>query len=98
MEQYKALIIYTISDGDKRKSFEEQLAHNGFESLDNQSIYGLPLEEYRMKVQMVKAYFRVYSRKHLDENDSVCFIEAKMNTERKLIGMLKTDLLKDETL
>lgn len=98
MEQYKALIVYTISDNDKRKSFEEQLKNNGFESLENQSAYGLPLEEYNMKVQMAKAYFRVYSRKYLDENDTICFIEAKMNPERKLIGMLKTDLLKDETL
>lgn len=98
MEQYKALIVYTISDSDKKKSFEEHLKDNGFEPLDNQSVFGLPLEEHHMKVQMTKAYFRVYSQKYLDENDTVCFIEAKMNPERKLIGMLKTDLLKDETL
>lgn len=97
MEEYKALIMYAISDDGIRKSFEEQLENNGFERLGNHA-YGLPLEEYRIKVQAVKAYFRVYSRKHLAEYDSACFIEARINRERKLTGMLKTDLLKEELL
>lgn len=98
MEQYKALIIYDISDDSIRNSFEQQLENNGFEKIGNQSVYGLHLEEYRIKVQMIKAYFRVYCRKHLEENDTVCFFEARINQEQKLIGMLNTDLLRDEIL
>ena len=63
MSQYKALIIYSISNDQSKKSFEEELEKYGLERLGEQNIFVLPLEEYRTKVQAFKAYLRVYSRK-----------------------------------
>lgn len=95
MSQYKALIIYSISNDQSKKSFEEELEKYGLERLGEQNIFVLPLEEYRTKVQAFKAYLRVYSRKHLDSQDTVLFVESRMNEDRTLTTMLQTDLLRD---
>lgn len=95
MSQYKALIIYSISNDQSRKSFEEELEKYGLERLGEQDIFALPLEEYRTKVQAFKAYLRAYSRKHLDSQDTVLFVESRMNEDRTLTTMLQTDLMKD---
>jgi hypothetical protein len=95
MSQYKALIIYSISNDQSKKSFEEELEKYGLERLGEQNIFVLPLEEYRTKVQAFKAYLRVYSRKHLDSQDTVLFVESRMNEDRTLTTMLQTDLMRD---
>jgi hypothetical protein len=95
MSQYKALIIYSISNDQSKKSFEEELEKYGLERLGEQDIFALPLEEYRTKVQAFKAYLRAYSRKHLDSQDTVLFVESRMNEDRTLTTMLQTDLMKD---
>ena len=55
MKQYKTLIIYTISNDQSKKSFEEELEKYGLERVGEQGIFALPLEEYRTKVQAFKA-------------------------------------------
>ena len=70
MSQYKTLIIYTISNDQSKKSFEEELEKYGLERVGTQDIFALPLEEYRTKVQAFKAYLRAYVRKHLDSQDT----------------------------
>lgn len=95
MSQYKALIIYSISNDQSKKSFEEELEKYGLERLGEQDIFALPLEEYRTKVQAFKAYLRAYSRKHLDSQDTVLFVESRMNEDRTLTTMLQTDLMRD---
>lgn len=95
MNQYKIIIIYSVSNGQLKKSFEEELEKYGLERLREQDIFALPLEEYRTKVQAFKAYLRAYSRKHLDSQDTVLFVESRMNEDRTLTTMLQTDLMRD---
>ena len=95
MNQYKVIIIYSVSNGQLKKSFEEELEKYGLERLGEQDIFALPLEEYRTKVQAFKAYLRAYSRKHLDSQDTVLFVESRMNEDRTLTTMLQTDLMRD---
>lgn len=95
MNQYKIIIIYSVSNGQLKKSFEEELEKYGLERLGEQDIFALPLEKYRTKVQAFKAYLRAYSRKHLDSQDTVLFVESRMNEDRTLTTMLQTDLMRD---
>lgn len=95
MKQYKIIIIYSVSNNEQKKSFEEGLEKYGLERLGEQDIFALPLEEYRTKVQAFKAYLRAYSRKHLDSQDTVLFVESRMNEDRTLTTMLETDLMRD---
>ena len=90
MEQYKIIIIYAISDDERKKSFEDELEKYGLERL------ALPLDEYRTKVQAFKAYLRAYLRKHLDSQDTVLFVESRMNPERTLTTMLQTNLMSED--
>ena len=96
MAQYKVLIIYIISNGLSKKSFEDELGKCGLERLGEQDIFALPLDEYRTKVQAFKAYLRAYSRKHLDSQDTVLFVESRMNPERTLTAMLQTNLMSED--
>ena len=96
MKQYKVIIIYTISDTEKKQVLENELERYGLERVGTQNIFALPLEEYRTKVQAFKAYLRAYSRKHLDSQDMVLFVESRMNEERTLTTMLQTNLMSDE--
>ena len=95
MKEYKTLIIYAIFIDQSKRSFEEELEKYGLERVGTQDIFALPLEEYRTKVQAFKAYLRAYSRKHLDSQDTVLFVESRMNEDRTLTTMLQTDLMKD---
>ena len=96
MEQYKIIIIYAISDDERKKSFEDELEKCGLERLGGQDIFALPLDEYRTKVQAFKAYLRAYLRKHLDSQDTVLFVESRMNPERTLTTMLQTNLMSED--
>lgn len=96
MAQYKVLIIYIISNGLSKKSFEDELGKYGLERLGEQDIFALPLDEYRTKVQAFKAYLRAYSRKHLNSQDTVLFVESRMNPERTLTTMLQTNLMSED--
>lgn len=96
MIQYKALVIYVISNDQSKKSFEDELGKYGLERLGEQDIFALPLDEYRTKVQAFKAYLRAYSRKHLDSQDTVLFVESRMNPERTLTAMLQTNLMSED--
>ena len=96
MKQYKVIIIYTISDNEKKQVLENELERYGLERVGTQNIFALPLEEYRTKVQAFKAYLRAYSRKHLDSQDMVLFVESRMNEERTLTTMLQTNLMSEE--
>ena len=96
MKQYKVIIIYTISDTEKKQVLENELERYGLERVGTQNIFALPLEEYRTKVQAFKAYLRAYSRKHLDSQDMVLFVESRMNEERTLTAMLQTNLMSEE--
>ena len=96
MEQYKIIIIYPISDGERKKSFETELEKYGLERVGEQDIFALPLDEYRTKVQAFKAYLRAYSRKHLDSQHTVLFVESRMNPERTLTAMLQTNLMSED--
>jgi len=96
MAQYKVLIIYIISNGLSKKTFEDELGKYGLERLGEQDIFALPLDEYRTKVQAFKAYLRAYSRKHLDSQDTVLFVESRMNPERTLTTMLQTNLMSED--
>lgn len=93
--QYKTIIIYSVSNDQSKRSFEEELEKYGLERVGTQDIFSLPLEEYRTKVQAFKAYLRAYSRKHLDSQDTVLFVESRMNEDRTLTTMLQTNLMKD---
>ena len=95
MKQYKIIVIYSILNDDLKKFYEEELEKYGLERLGVQDIFVLPLEEYRTKVQAFKAYLRAYSRKHLDSQDTVLFVESRMNENRTLTTMLQTDLMRD---
>ena len=96
MRQYKVLVIYIIANGQLEKSFEEELEKYGLERVGEQGIFALPLEEYRTKVQAFIAYLRTYVRKHLDSQDTVLFVESRMNEERTLTTMLQTNLMSEE--
>lgn len=95
MKKYKTLIIYSISDAEQKQALENVLEKYGLERVGTQDIFALPLEEYRTKVQAFKAYLRAYSRKHLDSQDTVLFVESRMNEDRTLTTMLQTDLMRD---
>ena len=95
MKKYKTLIIYSVSDVEKKQALENELEKYGLERVGTQDIFALPLEEYRTKVQAFKAYLRAYSRKHLDSQDTVLFVESRMNEDRTLTTMLQTDLMRD---
>lgn len=96
MIQYKALVIYVISNDQSKKSLEVELEKYGLERLGEQDIFALPLDEYRTKVQAFKAYLRAYSRKHLNSQDTVLFVESRMNPERTLTTMLQTNLMSED--
>lgn len=96
MKQYKTLVVYSIFHDQSKKSFEEELEKYGLERVGTQDIFALPLEEYRTKVQVFKAYLRTYVRKHLDSQDMVLFVESRMNEERTLTAMLQTNLTSEE--
>lgn len=96
MRQYKVLVIYIIANEQLEKSFEEELEKYGLERVGTQDIFALPLEEYRTKVQAFKAYLRAYVRKHLDTQNTVLFVESRMNEERTLTAMLQTNLTSEE--
>ena len=96
MRQYKVLVIYIIANEQLEKSFEEELEKYGLERVGTQDIFALPLEEYRTKVQAFKAYLRAYSHKHLDSQDTVLFVESRMNPERTLTTMLQTNLMSED--
>ena len=84
MKQYKTIIIYAVSGIEQKQRLGEQ------------DIFALPLDEYRTKVQAFKAYLRAYSRKHLDSQDTVLFVESRMNPERTLTAMLQTNLMSED--
>lgn len=96
MEKYKVIIIYTISDDKLKKSLESELEKYGLERVGGQDIFALPLDEYRTKVQAFKAYLRAYSRKHLNSQDTVLFVESRMNPERTLTAILQTNLMSED--
>ena len=96
MKQYKSLIIYTVANSLLKKNLEDELEKYGLERIGTQDIFALPLEEYRTKVQAFKAYLRAYARKHLDSQDTVLFVESRMNEERTLTAMLQTNLTSEE--
>ena len=96
MKQYKSIIIYAVSSIEQKLVFEEELKKYGLERVGTQDIFALPLEEYRTKVQTFKAYLRAYVRKHLDSQDTVLFVESRMNGERTLTAMLQTNLTNEE--
>ena len=96
MKKYKTLIIYSVSDAEQKQALENELEKYGLERVGTQNIFALPLEEYRTKVQAFKAYLRAYVRKHLDSQDTVLFIESRMNEERTLTTMLQTNLTSEE--
>ena len=98
IKKYKTLMIYSISDAEQKQALENELEKYGLERVGTQDIFALPLEEYRTKVQAFKAYLRAYSRKHLDSQDTVLFVESRMNEDRTLTTMLQTDLMRDNEL
>lgn len=96
MKQYKVIIIYTVSGIEQKQALESELEKYGLERVGTQDIFALPLEEYRTKVQAFKAYLRAYVHKHLDSQDTVLFVESRMNEERTLTAMLQTNLMSEE--
>lgn len=96
MKKYKTLIIYSVSDVEQKQALENELEKYGLERVGTQNIFALPLEEYRTKVQAFKAYLRAYVRKHLDSQDTVLFVESRMNEEQTLTAMLQTNLMSEE--
>ena len=96
VKKYKTLIIYSVSDAEQKQALENGLEKYGLERIGTQDIFALPLEEYRTKVQAFKAYLRAYVRKHLDSQDTVLFVESRMNEERTLTAMLQTNLTSEE--
>lgn len=95
-EQYKSIVIYKVSDETVKKSFENELLRHGFERISEESVYALSMEVYQVKVQAIKAYLRVYGMKHFSADDTLLFIETRMNEEHTLVGMLQTDLLNEQ--
>lgn len=96
MKQYKTIIIYAVSGIEQKQALESELEKYGLERLGEQDIFALPLDEYRTKVQAFKAYLRAYSRKHLGSQDTVLFVESRMNPERTLTAMLQTNLMSED--
>lgn len=96
MEHYKALITYTISNDEIRTALENLLVKNCFEPLNDQSTYGLLLEEYRVKVQPVKAEVKKFCKSYLKEGDTAFFFESRMNKERTLSAIVRSDILNDQ--
>ena len=96
MKKYKTLIIYSVSDAEQKQALENELEKYGLERVGTQNIFALPLEEYRTKVQAFKAYLRAYVRKHLDSQDTVLFVESRMNEQQTLTAMLQTNLMSEE--
>ena len=96
MKKYKTLIIYSVSDAEQKQALENELEKYGLERVGTQNIFALPLEEYRTKEQAFKAYLRAYVRKHLDSQDTVLFVESRMNEEQTLTAMLQTNLMSEE--
>ena len=96
MEQYKALITYTISNDNTRMALEGLLVKNCFEPLNIQSCYGLSVEEYRVKVQPVKAKIKQFCLAYLDKGDTAFFFESRMNDERILSLIVQSNLMEDE--
>lgn len=96
MKKHKTLIIYSVSDAEQKQALENELEKYGLERVGTQNIFALPLEEYRTKVQAFKAYLRAYVRKHLDSQDTVLFVESRMNEEQTLTAMLQTNLMSEE--
>lgn len=96
MKQYKSIIIYAVSGIKQKQALENELEKYGLERIGTQDIFALPLEEYRTKVQAFKAYLRAYARKHLDSQDTVLFVESRMNEGRTLTAMLQTNLTSEE--
>lgn len=96
MEYYKALVMYTVSNDETRAALEELLMENCFEPLTDQSTYRLLLEEYRVKVQPVKAKIRTFCQTYLKEDDTAFFFESRMNEERSLSAIVQSNLLEDK--
>ena len=96
MTQYKTIVIYVVFNSLSKQALENELEKYGLERVGTQDIFALPLEEYRTKVQAFKAYLRAYVRKHLDSQDTVLFVESRMNEERILTTMLQTNLTSEE--
>lgn len=96
MKQYKSIIIYAVSSIKQKQALENELEKYGLERVGTQDIFALPLEEYRTKVQAFKAYLRAYARKYLDSQDTVLFVESRMNEERTLTAMLQSNLTSEE--
>lgn len=96
MTQYKTIVIYVVFNSLSKQALENELEKYGLERVGTQDIFVLPLEEYRTKVQAFKAYLRAYVRKHLDSQDTVLFVESRMNEERTLTTMLQTNLMSEE--
>ena len=96
MTQYKTIVIYVVFNSLSKQALENGLEKYGLERVGTQDIFALPLEEYRTKVQAFKAYLRAYVRKHLDSQDTVLFVESRMNEERTLTTMLQTNLTSEE--
>ena len=96
MKKYKTLIIYSVSDAEQKQALENELEKYGLERVGTQNIFALPLEEYRTKVQAFKAYLRAYVRKHLDSQDTVLFVESRMNEEQPLPALLQPNLMSEE--
>jgi hypothetical protein len=96
MTQYKTIVIYVVFNSLSKQALENELEKYGLERVGTQDIFALPLEEYRTKVQAFKAYLRAYVRKHLDSQDTVLFVESRMNEERTLTTMLQTNLTSEE--
>ena len=96
MKKYKTQIINSVSDAEQKQALENELEKYGLERVGTQNIFALPLEEYRTKVQAFKAYLRAYVRKHLDSQDTVLFVESRMNEEQTLTAMLQTNLMSEE--
>lgn len=96
MTQYKTIVIYVVFNSLSKQALENELEKYGLERVGTQDIFALPLEEYRTKVQAFKAYLLAYARKHLDNQDTVLFVESRMNEERTLTTMLQTNLMSEE--
>ena len=96
MTQYKTIVIYVVFNSLSKQALENELEKYGLERVGTKDIFALPLEEYRTKVQAFKAYLRAYVRKHLDSQDTVLFVESRMNEERTLTTMLQTNLTSEE--
>ena len=95
MKKYKVIIIYIIFDDKQKKALESELEKYGLERLGMQNIFALPLEEYRTKVQAFKATCELCTQAS-GQQDTVLFVESRMNEERTLTAMLQTNLMSEE--